>query len=306
MAPKKGGLGRGLDSLFANAQPAPAKAEKKKMEKSGSSPEKITAKEFEQGIIKISIDDIKPNAWQARKAFDEEALKELADSIKENGLLQPITVRKSKKGYELVSGERRWRATRKAGLKEIDAIVKDYSDEQMSLYMLIENMQREDLNVLEEAEGIDRLMTEYGGTQEEVAKAIGKSRSHIANTLRILKLPDEVKAYIADGSLSAGHAKALAGLQSPQLQIEAAGKAVKEGWSVRKIESYTGEKKARPAKKSKAKSLPGFREAEEAMGRNLGTKVKINGSEKKGRLEIDYYSKAELDRIVELLTSFAE
>ncbi|MBR5756382.1 MAG: ParB/RepB/Spo0J family partition protein, partial [Firmicutes bacterium] len=223
MAPKKGGLGRGLDSLFANAQPAPVKAEKKKLENNVKEP----AKDM-QGIIKISIDDIKPNARQARKDFDEEALTELADSIKENGLLQPITVRKSKKGYEIVSGERRWRATRKAGLKEIDAIVKDFTDEQMSLFMLIENMQREDLNPLEEAEGIDRLMTEYGGTQEEIAKAIGKSRSHIANSLRLLKLPDEVKAFISGGQLSAGHAKAIAGLATKELQKEAAEKAVKE------------------------------------------------------------------------------
>ena len=299
MAPKKGGLGRGLDSLFASAQAAPAKAEKKKLENNVKEPEQKT----EQGIIKISIDDIKPNAWQARKDFDEESLSELADSIKENGLLQPITVRKSKKGYEIVSGERRWRATRKAGLKEIDAIVKDYTDEQMSIYMLIENMQREDLNPLEEAEGIDRLMTEYGGTQEEIAKAVGKSRSHIANSLRLLKLPDEVKAYIAGGQLSAGPAKANAGLATKELQQEAAEKAVKEGWSVRKIESYTGAKKARPARKAKAKSLPGFKEAEETMTQNLGTKVRINGSEKKGKLEIDYYSKEELDRIVELLSS---
>ncbi len=322
MAAKKGGLGRGLGSLLGDLDSKPIsifetkpetkktpvkkqstvstvdkpvekvqKVEKLKKEESGN--------DFAEGVIYIALDDIKPNSKQPRKVFNEEALAELAESIKEYGVIQPILVRKFKNGYELVAGERRWRAARKAGLKKIPAIVRELTEQQNSLVALLENMQREDLNMIEEALGLSKLMEDYGLSQEETAKAVGKSRPYIANALRLLKLPKEVQEMVEDGRLSAGHAKAIAGLESAKTQIEAANKAVAEGWSVRKIESYSNTKK-KPAKK-KAKKDNGFKEVEEKISQNLGTKIKISGSETKGKIEIEYYSRLELDRLIDIL-----
>lgn len=326
MAKKTGGLGRGLGSLFNDAglneapvsiiRPAEKtekKADAKASAKAGSksAPKKtnvaVATPEKEEApgerISYIKITDIKPNAAQPRKVFNEELLSELAESIKEHGVIQPILVRKSGKGYELVAGERRWRAARKAGLKEIPAIIRDLTEEQNAFYALIENMQREDLNIVEEAEGIQEIIEKYSLTQDEAAKVVGKSRSYVTNALRIMKLPKEVLDLVNSKTLSAGHARAIAGLSTPQLQIEAAKKAAAEGWSVRQIESYTGEKsehKRTPRKKSYSKDIE-IRNIEEQISDRIGTKVLIKGSEKKGRLEIQYYSKAELNSIVSFL-----
>ena len=201
-------------------------------------------------MVYIKLNDIKPNASQPRKTFNEEALADLADSIREHGVIQPILLRPAKKGYELVAGERRWRAARLAGLKEVPAIVRDLDERTNAFYALIENMQREDLNAIEEAEGIKEIIDKYGLTQEETSKVVGKSRPYISNALRLLTLPEEVKELVNNGKLSQGHARAVAGLAGEKLQIEAAQKAAAEGWSVRQIESYTALKpKKKPAKK---------------------------------------------------------
>ena len=304
MASKKGGLGRGINSLLGdlNANPisafeqAPAKREFPK-EKPVEKVQKVD--NFEEGVIYIALDDIKPNSKQPRKVFNEEALNELADSIKQYGVIQPILVRKFKNGYELVAGERRWRAARKAGLKSVPAIVRELTDQQNSLVALLENMQREDLNIIEEAQGIASLMNDYGLSQEEAAKAVGKSRPYVTNALRILKLPKEVQEMVENQVLSTGHAKAIAGLSGKDLQISVARRASREGWSVRKIENFATVKKGKTSAK-KTKRDTAFAEVEEKLTQNLGTKVKIIGSEKKGKIEIEYYSRAELDRLIEL------
>jgi len=324
MAKKTGGLGRGLGSLFgdSNLSDTPVsiiKPEKKDNKKENvavatnnkkAAPAKAEPKQAEPEIVESSdsvqylkITDIKPNSAQPRKLFNEDQLEELASSIKEHGVIQPIIVRKAGKGFELVAGERRWRAARKAGLKEIPALVRELDDRQNAFFALIENMQRADLNIVEEAEGIQEIIEKYQLTQDEAAKVIGKSRSYVTNALRIIKLPQSVLKYVNEGQLSAGHARAIAGLASEMLQEEAAEKAVAEDWSVRQIENYTGEKsihKKSPKKKSYSKDVE-IRNIEEQISERIGTKVLITGSEKKGKLEIQYYSKAELNSIVSYL-----
>lgn len=326
---KKGGLGRGLGSLFGDSglsdepvsiinpekekKAAPAKKENisNSAPEKKASPAKAPEKKPEPAVVEdnservqyIKITDIKPNSAQPRQEFDEEKLDELAASIKEHGVIQPIIVRKNGKGFELVAGERRWRAARKAGLKEIPALVRELTDRQNAFLALIENMQRENLNIVEEAQGIEEIIGKYELTQDEAAKVIGKSRSYVTNALRINKLPKEVLEFVNSGKLSAGHARAIAGLSTETLQLEAAQKAAAEGWSVRQIESYTGEKslhKKSPRKKSYSKDIE-IRNIEEQISERIGTKVIISGSEKKGRVEIQYYSKAELNSIVSFL-----
>jgi len=316
MAVKKTGLGRGLGSLFddtaAMSTPAPIerpkekKAEKLekptqvKTEKKISTPVSSEAEVVKDAVNYLKISDIKPNSAQPRKTFNEEALNELAESIKENGLIQPIIVRPSKKGYELVAGERRWRAARIAGLKEIPAIVRDIDEKTNALYALIENIQREDLNAVEAAEGIQSIMKSYGFTQEETAKVVGKSRTYVTNSLRLLDLPEEIRELVRNGKLSMGHAKALAALASEEIQIEAARKASAGSWSVRQIEAYA---KAKPKKKvvstkKNTKKDAETIELEERLAEALGTKVSIIGTPKRGVIEVSYFSQDELDRIV--------
>ncbi len=314
--PKTGGLGRGLDYLFGDSvfNPDPASVinpdpekEVKAPEKEPESPEAAPVGEAKpsERVEYIRISDIKPNARQPRKQFDEESLAELSRSIADHGVIQPVLLRPAAVGYELVAGERRWRAARLAGLKEIPAIVRDLDDRQNAFYALIENMQREDLNAVEEAEGLQLMMDEFGLSQHETAEALGKSRPYVSNSLRLLKLPEAVLALVRGGELSAGHARAIAGLSTEALQLEAAEKAVSEGWSVRKIESYTGTKapagkKQARKKRKKAKSLE-ISGIEQQLTEKLGTKVLINGSEKKGSLTLEYYSRDELEQLIEIL-----
>lgn len=321
MAKKPGGLGRGLGSLFGDIDvdlsvldPAeisiepekPAKsAPAKKTGKSRAKTEKTEEREAAETVVFVSLDDVRPNSAQPRKVFDQEALQDLASSIREHGVIQPVLLRPAKTGYELVAGERRWRAARLAGLKQIPAIVRDLTDKQNMFYALIENMQREDLNSIEEARGMEEMMNAFGLNQEETAKTIGKSRSYVTNALRLLRLPQEVQDMVMDGRLSAGHARAIAGLEGEDLQTEAAVKCVENGWSVRQVESYTGEQK-KPARrrrsrlsgKNKDKDLAAV---EQQVTEALGTKVRIRGTEKKGKLELDYYSRGELERLIEIL-----
>lgn len=296
---KKGGLGRGLDALFAD------------VEIPGAEPEKVAKETSEKGKVKtdgsvvfIGLNDIKPNADQPRKTFNQEKLEELAASIKEHGVIQPVVLRKASKGYELVAGERRWRAARLAGLKEVPAIVKELTEEQNMLFAIIENLQREDLNPIEEAEGLNSMIKAYGLTQEQVAKSVGKSRPYITNALRLLKLPDEIKAYLLDGSLTMGHARALAGIESKEKQLELAARAVKDGLSVRAVEDLAQGKglRRKPRKKVTPKDVDAA-QVERELKDIMGTKVKINQNGKKGRIEIEYYSRDDLERIIELLKS---
>ena len=305
MAAKTKGLGKGLEALFGDAEVAPIEnrpaAEKKQTEgKTAESPSD------ERGVLYVSIDDIKPNSAQPRKNFDEEKLEELAASIERHGVIQPVVLRKLGIGYELVAGERRWRAARMAGLREIPCIVKELSDEENMLLTIIENMQREDLNPIEEAEGLKQMIDSYGLTQEQVSYSIGKSRPYITNSLRLLKLPGRVQDLTAEGKITTGHARALAAVNSQQKQISLALRAAKEGLSVRQIEALAKEAKAPAAKPSKKKEKTADeKRVEEELRSVLGTKVNLNRKGNKGRIEIEFYSSDELERLIDLLRSLS-
>ena len=299
---KAKGLGKGLEALFGDAEVAPvekkpAAGKKQTEETTAESPSE------ESGVLYVSIDDIRPNAAQPRKNFDEEKLAELAASIERHGVIQPVVLRRLGKGYELVAGERRWRAARIAGLKEVPCIIKELTDEENMLLAIIENMQREDLNPIEEAEGLKKMIETYGLTQEQVSYSIGKSRPYITNSLRLLKLPGRVQDLTAEGKITTGHARALASVKSQQKQIDLAVRAAKEGLSVRQIENLAREAKE-PAKRAKRKPKSADeKRVEEDLRKALGTKVILNRKGKKGKIEIEFYSSEELERLIELLRS---
>lgn len=308
-APKKAkGLGKGLDALFGDVEVTPVKSANKK-ESSKQSKADTAAKKSDEtdasqgGVLYIDINDIKPNTGQPRKHFDEEKLEELASSIQQHGLIQPIVLRKLKTGYEIVAGERRWRACRIVGLKEVPCIVKELTDEENMLLAIIENMQREDLNPIEEAEGLKQMIDTYGLTQEQVSYSVGKSRPYITNSLRLLKLPEEVRTLTASGEISVGHAKALAAVKDRDKQITLAKKTAKDGLSVRQIELMAKETKAPARKAPKVKKSADEKKIEEDMKNALGTKVNLNRKGKKGKIEIEFYSDEELERLIELITS---
>ncbi|MBR6225443.1 MAG: ParB/RepB/Spo0J family partition protein, partial [Firmicutes bacterium] len=282
---KKGGLGRGLEALFADS--VPVTREVKPLE-TASKPAKKSAEKADpaETVQYISIHDVKPNANQPRKIFDEEKIAELAASIKENGIIQPLIVRKKGKGYEIVAGERRWRASVKAELKEVPCIVRELDDEQNMLLAIVENMQREDLNPMEEAEGLNQMIAAYGLTQEQVSKSIGKSRPYIANSLRLLKLPEEIRDLISDGSLSAGHGRTLVSVPDEARQIEIARKILKEGLSVRETEKLAAEKEE-PGKKRRGRKPkdPDVARVEADLKEVLGTRVSIKRTGRKGKIE---------------------
>ena len=288
MTMRKGGLGRGLDSLIINTD---------------VSVDNVSGDREIDGLIRISLNDIKRNENQPRKVFNEEKIDELAESIREHGVIQPIIVMKSGTGYEIVAGERRWRAARKAGLAEIPAVVRELTKEQNMLFAIIENMQREDLSPIEEAEGIKNMIETFNITQEEVSKSIGKSRPYITNSLRLLKLPKPIREMIVDGRISSGHGKILVAIDDEEKQIVLANKIVEESISVRGIEDFMKEKKNRkrrkPAKRSPKSSdlLLVERELKEA----LGTKVIIDITGKNNVIQIECYNKDELERIIDVL-----
>ena len=283
---KLGGLGKGLDSLFADL------------------PETDDAA---AGVTTLPLREIEPDPDQPRKRFDEAALAELAASIQENGLLQPIAVRPKPlgAGYLIIAGERRWRAARLAGLDEVPALVKDVTDEQAAALALIENLQREDLDPIEVAEGCHQLIEKYGLTQETAAKRLGKSRSAVTNSLRLLNLPDDVRAKVSDGSLSAGHAKALLGLPDDARIRQAAGEITARGLNVRQAEALC-KKLARPPKAPKPKPDAFTRpkravEIEAALKEVTGSEVRVEYKDGKGSLKIDFYSDKMLDQFAALL-----
>jgi ParB family chromosome partitioning protein len=255
-------------------------------------------------VIEIEIAKILRNENQPRKLFKDDALKELASSIKEKGVLQPIIVSRIGDGtFRLIAGERRWRASALAGLKKIPALIKNVSSRDSIEIALIENIQREELNPIETADAFSRLMQDFNLTQESISERVGKNRATVANYLRILKLPDEIKAFINEGSLTLGHAKALLSMEDSHKQIETAKKIVREGLSVREAEALC----IKPAQGATAKTkqtkkkLPEVADLEDKLIQALGTKVRIEHKGKKGKIEIDYYSLDELDRLLELL-----
>lgn len=250
------------------------------------------------GIVELALDKIIPNEYQPRKVFNDDKLRELAASIKEQGVIQPIIVHRAGSGFQLIAGERRWRASRLAGLKTIPALVKEATKRELLEMALIENIQREDLNPLEAAEAYKRLQDEFKLTQEDLAKRVGKERSTVTNFLRLLGLPKEVKHDLATGALSMGHAKALLSLERVRDQLQAAALIVKKGLSVRESEALASRLK-NPPKEKKARQQQELKAVEEKLRKSLGTKVSITAKSKGGRIVIEYYSPEELDRILE-------
>ena len=288
MAASKKGLGRGLGALLdANSVIE-------------------TTTEKEKDVKKIKITQIEPNKTQPRTDFDEEKIAELAESIKEYGIIQPIVVKLNKNGfYTIIAGERRWRASRLAGLKEIPAVIKDVSEQTEKEITLIENIQRENLNSLEEAAGIKELMDVYGLTQDDVAKKIGRSRSAVANILRLLNLPKEIQELLKEEKLTQGHARALLSLENGVLAQEIAKKVVAEEMSVRQLENYiaslTKEKKVKKPTKEEIEIARSIKALEESLSSELGTKIRIINKKNKGKIEIPYSSTEDFERIIALI-----
>ncbi len=287
MAPKKNGLGRGLGSLLADNS----------IEENNSIQP-----------VKLDIMDIEPNKEQARKQFDEAALSELADSIAQHGVLQPLLVRPIiGGGYQLIAGERRWRASRIAGLTQVPVIIKELTDDEAAVISLIENLQREDLNPIEEAYGFASLIKDFDLTQEEAAQRVGKSRPAVANALRLLRLPQEVIDAVREGKLSAGHARALAAIDDEKTAIFAAKTVMEKGLSVRETEklvkALTAEKKEKKKKTTTRNSF--FDEVELSLNNSLGRKAKVvtKSGKESGTLEIDFYDKDDLARIAKVLSA---
>ena len=289
------GLGKGLDSLIPKAD---TKAESVKTTEKAEDSAKET-------LVKITM--VEPNREQPRKNFDEDALQELADSIKQFGLLQPILVQDRKTYYEIIAGERRWRAAKLAGLKEVPVIIRDYTDQEIVEISLIENIQREDLNPIEEAQAYKKLLTEFNLKQDEVAERVSKSRTAVTNSMRLLKLCDEVQQMIIDDMISTGHARALISIEDPEQQYMIAKRVFDEKLSVREVEKLVKDlnKPQKPKKEIiEDKSLDIiYQDIEEKLKQSLGTKVSIsskgNGA---GKLEIEFYTHDDLDKMIELLT----
>ena len=300
MAPKRG-LGRGLSNLIPTDEPI----EKEAKSSSTKTEVKEVIKKVEQTL---NINKIEPNKSQPRKNFDEDALAELADSIKQFGIIEPLVVVKRKGFYELIAGERRWRAARLAGLKEVPVVIKDYNDQEIVEIALIENIQREDLNPIEEALAYDRLIKEFNLKQDEVAERVSKSRTTITNSLRLLKLTERVQQMLIDDMLSTGHVRTLIGITDSTLQYEAAQYIFDKKLSVRETEAYVKRLlSSKPAKKKpdEAEDLSFlYKDIEERLKNALGTKASIKAKNKsKGKIEIEYYSEEDLERITELLFS---
>jgi len=284
----KKGLGRGLNALLSVDSVVE------------------TTTEHEKDVKIIKITQIEPNKSQPRTDFDEEKLQNLADSIAEYGVLQPIVVKLNENGfYTIIAGERRWRAARIAKLKEIPAIVKNFDEKSEKEVALIENLQRENLNAIEEALGIKELMDVYGLTQDEVSKKVGKSRSAVANSVRLLNLPDAIKVYIKDGKLSMGHARTLLGIEDESRIKEVADKIIKEDLSVRQTESYIKTlntvKKVKKLTKEEQEIIRYIKNLEETLSSELGTKIKIVNKKNKGKIEIPYSSSEDFERIIKII-----
>ena len=306
MAVKRNGLGKGIDSLIPDSGTSKTKK---------TSTKKVEVKEVIKEVVKevkipadtmMKISDIEPNRDQPRKNFDKEALEELADSIKQFGIIQPIVVQKKEDYYEIIAGERRWRAAKLAKLKEVPVIIKEFSPQEVMEIALIENIQRRDLNPIEEALAYKSLIDEYHLKQDELAKRVSKSRTAIANSMRLLKLTEEVQNMLVNNEISMGHARALLSLEQEELQLEAAKTIAEKGMSVRETEKLV--KSILNPKQSKL-PIPSseaaiYNSLSDKLREKLGTKVSINNKKNgKGKIEIEYYSPQELERLLELFES---
>lgn len=327
---KRTGLGRGLDALFADAAPIneeeyvaeqtavtvePEKASKpiaktaaKSTATSSKANKKSAASEDEDRVLYVDINDIKPNKDQPRMTFDEDKLRELELSIREHGVIQPLIIRQAENGYELVAGERRWRASRLAGLKKVPCIIRNFDDRQNAIVAIIENMQREDLNPIEEAEGLKSMTEKYGFTQEQVSASLGKSRTYITNSIRLLKLPKEIQECVSNGQMSAAHGRTLINVSDAAKQKEICDKVIKNGLSVRETERLADKAKdeIKPGRKKRktgtnANKSSDMLAAEAELRALTGTKVIISGDGKSGKLELEYYSTEELNRLIDTI-----
>lgn len=274
------GLGKGLNAFFNNAET-----------------------ESEETVQEVKIKDIRPNPYQPRKVFEKEAIEELKQSILEHGILQPIIVRKSIKGYEIVVGERRYRAAKEANLEKVPVVVRELTEQQMMELAVLENLQREDLTPIEEAAAYQLLMEKLKVTQEELAKRLGKSRPHIANHVRLLSLPPKIQGLISDGKISMGHGRALLGLRKKEKLQALVEKTVKDGLNVRQLEQLIQQLNdvSRETKKPAVQKDIFIKERESSLRERFGTTVHIKQSKNKGKIEIEFYSKEDLERIMELL-----
>ena len=302
MPGKKSGLGKGLDSLIPNKKNdiSDSKVEKKQ-EKENDSPK--------SGEIMVRINEVEPNRDQPRKDFDEDALLELADSIKQFGLLQPILVQDKGEYYEIIAGERRWRAAKLAGLKEVPVIIRNYSSQEIVEISLIENIQREDLNPIEEAQAYKRLLTEFNLKQDEVAERVSKSRTAVTNSMRLLKLCDGVQQMIIDDMLSTGHARALIPIEDPELQLQLAQRIFDEKLSVREVEKLVKSILKPAEEKPKKEEIPQslmyiYQNIENKLKDKLSRKVAISpkGKNGSGKIEIEFYSNDDLEKLIEILS----
>lgn len=256
-------------------------------------------------VVDIPLTQLRANPYQPRKTFEEDAIKELAESIRQHGVIQPIIVRSVLRGYEIIAGERRFRASQYCGNSTIPAVVRSFTDQQVMEIALIENLQRENLNAMEVAVAYQRLMEQFSLTQEELSMKVGKSRSHIANFLRLLSLPDEVKDYVSRGTLSMGHARAIVGLKEERVVKQLAKQCIDQHWSVRELEqavqNLDHKKDDDKGKLTKKKKDPYIENVEESLRERFKTTVKIKHNKDKGKIELNYYSQQDLERLLELL-----
>lgn len=310
---KKSGLGRGLDALFADVAPIEETAEIAETAKAKKVSKKAAdsaAADDDDRVLYVDINDIRPNSAQPRSHFDEEKLAELSKSIRANGVIQPLIVRESSTGYELVAGERRWRASRLAGLKTVPCIVRNFDDRQNAIVAIIENMQREDLNPIEEALGLKSMTEKYGFTQEQISESLGRSRTYITNSIRLLKLPKEIQEYVSSGQMSAAHGRTIINIPDKVRQKEIADKIIRNDLSVRATERLAEKVKdeLRPERKRRKKAAPAdpaksaeIAAVERELMTLLGTKVHISGDESNGKIELEYYSLEELNRLIDAM-----
>lgn len=299
------GLGKGLDSLIPNVVGESTKKEKSQSGKVTSSEEKKTS----TAEVMVKITQIEPNRKQPRKRFNEDALQELAESIKQFGVLQPLVVQKRKDHYEIIAGERRWRASKLAGLKEIPVIIKEYTEQQIVEVSLIENIQREDLNPIEEAQAYKRLLEEFHLKQDELADRVSKSRTAVTNSVRLLKLSEQVQQMLIDEMITSGHARALITVENPEEQYNLAQRIFDEKLSVREVEKLIKnmKKPVKPKRVDDETLQVIYRDLEERLKVKLGTKVAIsskgNGA---GKIEIEFYNHDDLDRLIDMINTAEE
>ena len=303
MAGKSRGLGKGLDSLIPDAVgEARAKKEATDAVQSPKSENPVAGNNALETLVKITA--VEPNRKQPRKTFDEDSLQELSDSIKQVGLIQPILVQDRKDHYEIIAGERRWRAAKMAGLKEVPVIIRDYSEQEIMEISLIENIQREDLNPIEEAQAYKRLLTEFNLKQDEVAERVSKSRTAVTNSIRLLKLSDKVQQMVIDDMISTGHARTLLSVENPEEQFELAQRIFDEKLSVRDVEKlvknlHKPEKKKKPDDRTMQMI---YQDIEEKLKQRLSTKVTVTSKgEGSGKIEIEFYNNEDLDRLLEMI-----